>query len=381
MKKLDINDYTLIATVGTLLITGLIILASVSTVYSQNMFGNPYHFLTRQIIFILIGSLLGFIAYNIKLGLIKKWSFFILIANLILLAAVFIPGLGFTAGGATRWLQLGPFMVQPAEFLKLSFIIFFSAWIVKIIDSRSSKKRRGEKKNFSDFHPIIICLSLFTISAAILIFQPNISSLAVIFAVTLIIYFLSGTPIWHTVAIFAAGIAGLGLVIRIAPHIANRILVFLEPGYDPMGLGYQIKQASIAIGSGGLFGLGLGMSRQKLGFLPEVISDSIFAVFAEETGFVGSIILVSLFVVFLWMGFKISKTSADKFCSLAAAGITSWITIQAFVNMGAMLGILPLTGIAMPFISYGGSHLVTELVAVGLLLNISKNKNNIIKTT
>lgn len=377
MKKFDINDHTLLATVGALLMTGIIILASVSSVYSQDRFGDPYHFLTRQMMYIVIGSLLGLIVYHVKLEFIKKWSSFILIANLLLLVAVFIPGIGFASGGAKRWVQLGPFMAQPAEFLKLSFIVFLSAWMVKIIDSESSKKRR-KKRDPADLHPIIVCVSLFAISAAILRFQPDISSLAVIFAITLIIYFLSGAPIWHTAAIFGAGVAGLGLVIKMAPHTINRILVFLDPGHDPMGLGYQIKQASIAIGSGGLFGLGLGMSKQKLGFLPEIMSDTIFATFAEETGFIGSMILVSLFVAFLWIGFRISKSSADKFCSLAAAGITSWIIIQAFVNMGAMLGILPLTGIAMPFISYGGSHLVTELAAIGLLLNISKNRNNII---
>ncbi len=380
MKKLDLNDYALIATVGALLMAGIIILASVSTIYSQERFGDPYYFLMRQIVYIVVGSLLGFVAYKIKLGLIRKWSSFILIANMILLAAVFIPGIGFASGGAKRWVQLGPFMAQPAEFLKLSFIVFLSAWMANIAD-RSSKKKKKKKNNLSDLHPIIVCLSFFALSAAILKFQPDISSLAVIFAITIIIYFLSGAPIWHTAGLAGAGLVGLALVIKMAPHTINRILVYLDPGHDPMGIGYQIKQASIAIGSGGIFGLGLGMSKQKLGFLPEIMSDTIFATFAEETGFVGSLTLVSLFVAFLWIGFKISKGSADRFCSLAAAGITSWIIIQAFVNMGAMLGILPLTGIALPFISYGGSHLITELAAVGLLLNISRNRNNIIRTS
>ncbi len=381
MKKFDLNDYTLIGIVGSLLVTGIIILASVSTIYSQEKFGDPYYFLTRQIIYIVIGLFLGFLAYKIKLSLIKKWSSFILIGNMILLAMVFVPGIGFASGGARRWIQLGPLMAQPAELLKLSFIIFLSAWMVKITDSSSSRKRKKKKgTNLSDIHPIIVCSTFFILSAVILRFQPDISSLAVIFSITLIIYFLSGAPIWHSVAISGIGFAGLALIIKMAPHTINRIIVFLDPGRDPMGIGYQIKQASIAIGSGGLFGLGLGMSKQKLGFLPEIMSDTIFATFAEETGFIGSIFLVSLFTALLWSGFKISKSSTDKFCSLVAAGITSWIIIQAFVNMGAMLGIFPLTGIAMPFISYGGSHLITELVAIGLLLNISKNRNNIIRT-
>ena len=380
MKKFNINSYALVATVGALLMIGIVILASVSTIYSQKIFGEPYHFLIRQIIHIIFGCFLGLIMYKIKLELIKRWSSYILIANLILLAAVFIPGIGFAAGGASRWIKLGPFMAQPAEFLKLSFVIFLSAWLANIAELRLSKKKK-KKRKISDFRPIIICLPLFIITAIILYFQPDISNLAVIVATALIIYFFSGVSIWNTMAIFGMGLAGLGLVMKMAPHTVNRILIFMNPGYDPMGLGWQVKQISIAIGSGGLFGLGLGMSKQKFGFLPEIMSDTPFAIFAEETGFIGSIILISLFIAFLWIGFEISRTSTDKFCSLAAVGITSWIIIQTFVNIGAMLRVLPMTGIALPFISYGGSHLVTELMAVGLLLNISKNRNNIIKTT
>jgi len=166
-------------------------------------------------------------------------------------------------------------------------------------------------------------------------------------------------------------------LIKLAPYRAARLLVFLKPETDPMGMGYQIKQALIAIGSGGIFGLGLGTSGQRLGFLPQSMADSIFAIMAEETGFVGGLILIALFLVFLWRGFKIGKSSQNKFSQLLAVGISSWIVIQAFINIGSMVGILPLTGIPLPFISYGGSALVSELIGVGILLNISKNKNTI----
>jgi cell division protein FtsW len=153
----------------------------------------------------------------------------------------------------------------------------------------------------------------------------------------------------------------------------KRILVFLNPGIDPMGMGYQMKQILITIGSGGIFGLGLGMSVQKFGWIPQTMSDSIFAIFAEETGFVGSVVLIFLFLLLLWRGFRIAKMSQNKFSQLLAMGISCWICIQAFINIGAMIGLLPLTGIPLPFISYGGSHMVAELIGIGILLNISKS--------
>ena len=160
---------------------------------------------------------------------------------------------------------------------------------------------------------------------------------------------------------------------KIAPYRAARLLVFLNPETDPMGMGYQLKQALIAVGSGGIFGLGLGMSVQKFGFLPQSMADSIFAIFSEETGFIGSLILIFLFLIFFWRGFKIAKKSMDQFSKLAALGISCWIILQALINIGSMIGIIPLTGVPLPFLSYGGSALVTELIGVGILLNISKN--------
>ncbi len=371
-KKIDYNNCLLITVVGLLLLVGIIILTSVSTVYSQERFDTPYYYLFRQLIHIAIGLFCGYLLYKIRLDLIKKWSTVIVIGNIILLMAVFIPGLGLSAGGAFRWVDLGPFVIQPAEFLKLSFIVFLAAWLAET--TNSIKLRKKNKIDLRAFYPIFLCLILFLISALILIYQPNISALVILFSTALIIYFLSGTPLWHTIGVFLIGITGIALIIKVAPHAMNRVLVLFDPSYDPMGIGFQIKQISIAIGSGGLFGSGFGLGQQRMGYLPETISDTIFAVFAEETGFLGGLFLIILFILFLWAGFKISRNSIDKFSSLTAAGIASWIIIQTFVNIGAMLGIFPLTGVALPFISYGGSHLITELAAVGLLLNISRNK-------
>jgi cell division protein FtsW len=185
-------------------------------------------------------------------------------------------------------------------------------------------------------------------------------------------YFLARTPIWHLIVGIAVVSAGLFAFVKIEHYRAQRIFAFLNPEIDPLGIGYQIKQALIAIGSGGIMGVGPGKSRQKFGFLPESMSDSIFAIYAEETGFIGALILMGLFIFFLWRAFKISKLSSNKFSQLASAGIISWIIIQAFINIGAMTGIMPLAGIPLPFFSSGGSALVAEIAAIGILLNISK---------
>lgn len=358
-------DYVLIGIVAILLVLGILILASVSASLSQERFGTTYYFLNHQLLFgLLPGLILAFLAFRIRLDFFKKWAPVLLLINLILLTIVFLPRIGSGTEGAARWLNLGPISFQPSEFLKLTFILYLAAWLTGRIQKVSSKKVFSET--------LIAFLVTIGVVSLLLIFQPDISTLGVIVVSAFLMYFLAGTPLWHNILIIFIGTGGLLTLIKLAPYRTARLSVFLKPEIDPMGIGYQIKQALIAVGSGGILGLGLGMSRQKFGFLPQSMSDSIFAVLAEETGFVGSLILVSLFLIFLWRGFKISKKSSDKFSQLAALGISSWIILQTFVNIGSMIGILPLTGIPLPFISYGGSHLIAELIGVGILLNISK---------
>lgn len=362
-------DYILIGIVVILLVLGILILASVSASFSQERFGNTYYFLNRQVLWLILGIILAFLVFKIKLDFLKKWAPILLLINLVFLAMVFLPKIGAGAGGAARWLNLGPISFQPSEFLKLTFILYLAAWL----NSRTSQPKSGLKQTETNFSQTLLAFSIVIgLISLLLIFQPDISTLGVIVLVAILMYFLAGTPLWHTLLTILAGLGGLFALIKLAPYRMERLLVFLRPETDPMGIGYQIKQALIAIGSGGITGLGLGMSWQKFGFLPGAISDSIFAILAEETGFIGSLILISLFLIFLWRGFKIGRLSGDKFSQLAALGITSWIIIQAFINIGSMIGILPLTGIPLPFISYGGSALISELIGVGILLNISK---------
>src|SRR3989338_2426646 len=358
-------DYILFSAIAILILLGIVIIASVSASISQEKFGYPTFYLFRHLLFgILPGILLGLAAYKISLTRWKKWSAFFLLANLFLMAAVFIPGLGITLKGATRWMNLGFISLQPSEFLKFSFIIYLANWL-------PSLRERGRKKihkTLAGFLIIIGFISFF------LYLQKDISTLVIIIACGILIYFISGTPIRHTLGIILGGLAALALFIKFEPYRLDRIRVFFDPYLEPMGIGYQIKQALIAVGSGGIFGRGIGMSIQKFGFLPEPMSDSVFAVFSEEAGFIGALFLVVLFLFFALRGYAVASRVEDNFPKLLAIGVVSWISIQAFVNIGALTGILPLTGIPLPFLSYGGSALVCELIGMGLLLNVSKER-------
>ncbi len=365
MPKSSRFDYGLFLVVAILIIFGCLILTSASTTISQEKFGTSFYYLNHQLVFgLLPGAVFGLLAFKIKIEFFKKWALIFLLINILFLGMVFMPKVGIRFGGANRWVNLGFISFQPSEFLKLSFILYLASWLT----NRTEKIKKNEfKETFLAFLLIIGLISLF------LVFQPDISTLLIILSVALIMYFLAATPFWHTIFILMILVFGTLILIGIAPYRLNRILVFLNPGLDPMGLGYQVKQALISVGSGGISGLGLGLSKQKFGFLPASISDSIFAILAEETGFIGSFILILLYLIFFWRGFKIGKGAQNQFSRLIAFGITFWITIQAFINIGSIIGILPLTGIPLPFISYGGSALVTELIGLGLLLNISKS--------
>ena len=369
MKK-PLNYYFFLGSVFLLLFSGIIILASVSSPVSLKEFDTPYYFLKRQLLFgLLPGGALAFFISQKKdsVGLLKKWALVLLGINLILMFLVFLPGIGKASGGAARWLNLGPLSFQSAGFLKLTFIIYLASWLASKTEKISQKA--GKKDigwTFFAFAAIIGLIGL------LLMFQPDISTLVIVVLSAVLMYFSAGTPFRHSAAAAVAGAAALAFLIKFTPYRLNRLLVFLNPDLDPLGKGYQIKQALLAVGSGGVAGVGLGMSNQKFGFLPQSMSDSIFAVFAEETGFLGAAFLIFLFLLFSWAGFRIIKGGQDKFSQLLAMGITSWIVLQGFINIGSIIGILPITGVPLPFISHGGTALITELVGVGILLNIAK---------
>lgn len=355
----------------TIILLGILALASVSAVFSMEKYGNPTYLLVHQLVYgLLLGLFLGTIAFFLPLRIFKRIGFWLFLATMLALAILVFPSrLGIKLLGAARWIDLGLVSFQPSEFLKFAIIVYLGAWLSKSQDTPDPSPKKSFLGLISPVAPFLLIIGLI---ALMLVLQPDVGTLTIIGATAMLMFFLAKTPLWQNSSIWALGLAALGLLIKFEPYRLRRWLIFLQPTKDPMGMGYQLKQSLIAIGSGGWFGRGLGLSRQKYGFLPQTIGDAIFPVFAEETGFIGAIALVLLFLVFIWQGFRISRLSKDKFSQLAAAGITFWIGFQALINICSMTGLLPLTGVPLPLISYGGSHLAAEMMALGLLLNISK---------
>ena len=368
-------SYYLLALVVFLVGFGALFLATLSSLTSLNFFGNTNHYLFLHLAKIMVGAVLCFIFFKIPLHLLKKAAPIVLLINLLFLAAAFIPEFGDRIKGATRWFSVGGFAFQPSEFLKITAILYLAALISNGFSENSNKGWiHTTKKGYTNFVRVFVpFLVLLGIISVILILQPDISTLGII-AITLVaLYFAGGTPVWHMLALVLTGTMGSFLLIYFKTYRLERLMVFLHPGIDPLGIGWQMKQSLIAMGSGGIFGKGIGMSAQKFDFLPEAMSDSVFAILGEETGIVGGTILILSFLAFFYLGYKIAIRATNKFAKLTAIGITFLITFQAFLNITSTIGLFPLSGLPLPFLSYGGSHLITELIGVGLLLNISKN--------
>lgn len=308
-----------------------------------------------------LGSIALIITTKIKYKFWRKYAFYIFISSIIATLLVFVPGLGKTFGGAQRWLDFGFITFQPTEMLKIGFVIYFSAWLTNARD-----------KLHTIWHGIIPFAILLAITGGIILAQPDTGTFLVILTTGFAMFIASGARWRDTSALL--GISGIALFIfaYFQPHVKDRILTFINPTSDVLGSGWQIKQSLIAIGSGEIFGRGFGQSVQKFQHLPEPIGDSIFAVFAEEFGFIGSVIIIMLFLFLAFRGLKIALKSPDNFSGLLVVGIVILIVSQSFINIGSMLGVMPLTGVPLLFISHGGSALLFALAEVGIVLNISK---------
>ncbi len=346
----------------TILIVGLLILASASMVLSQKNFGTISFYILRQLLYggILGGLVLAFTQW-LPYRTWKRFALPLMIFSFLLSALLFIPNLSYVSGGARRWLQVGGFSFQPSEVLKFSFLVYLASWL---------DARRKEIKSVS--YGMIPFSIMIAIVGTFLVMQRDVGTLGVIVATAGILYFLGGGKISQMVTLSLFGLVMLFLLIRVESYRLDRMLVFLYPQTDPQGIGYQINQAFIGIGSGGFWGLGFGKSLQKYSYLPEPMGDSIFAIFAEEAGFIGACALLALFAIFFWRGLLIAKRAPDTFGKLLAAGISVGIMTQGFINMAAISGLLPLTGIPLPMVSYGSTSLVITLTSIGVLLNISK---------
>jgi len=372
--KISKSPFKVLLLAAILLISmGIFILASVSAVFSIEKYGRASYLLEHQLLYgLLLGSIGGLIAFFMPLAKIKKLSFLFFVIGIISLAVlVILPKIGLSAFAFGSWLSLGGFFIQPSELFKVAFILYLAAWFSR--EDLAVSKIPKKIGNVSVLKPMIPFLMVLGLVFVLLKLQDDIGTLSIIAVTALSIFFLAGTPIWQNIIIWVSAGGALALFIKFSEYRLERWLVFLNPGLDPMDSGYQLKQSLITIGSGGLLGLGLGLSRQKFGFLPETIGDAIFPVFAEEAGFIGVIALVMAFLLFIWQGFLVSRQAKDKFSQLAGTGICIWIGSQALINICSMAGISPLTGVPLPFISYGGSHLLAEMIGLGILLNIAKH--------
>lgn len=368
-------DYFLFGIVFFSIFFGLLFLSCLSSYNSLQKTGGTNYYLFHQLSIALIAIISGFIAYKVPLHLFKKYAPLLVILNLIVMFFVFLPGIGTKIYGANRWITLWGHSFQPSELLKITAILYLSAWIAsKLSEVNVSGWKLNVQKNYHNFIYIFLPFLIFLgIISVTLFLQKDATTLGIITLTLLAVYFYSKTPFWHTVLIIILGITALFILINTESYRLDRLTTFLNPEKDPMGIGYQLKQSLVSIGSGGLMGRGFGMSNQKFGFLPVAISDAVFSVIGEELGMIGATAVVILFCLFIWRGFKIAQKSADKFAKFTAIGISFWITFQAFINIASAIGFFPFVGIPLPFFSYGGSHLISELIGVGILLNISKN--------
>jgi len=342
---------------GVLLLSlfGVLMVYDSSVAIAIRDFSDQYYYAKQQLLWLglgLIGLTIGSkIPYKAWFNLALPF----LLGTLVLLLAVFIPGIGVHTMGAHRWINLGFTILQPAEVAKFSIILYLSVWF-----------SHPEKNRFWSF------LLLLGMVVGLILLEPDLGTGVIILLIALSIYFFSNSPITHLLFLLPVAVFGVILLAIVAPYRMQRMTTFFNPEHDPQGSSYQIRQVLLALGSGGWTGVGIGKSREKYEYLPEANTDSIFAIIGEEVGFVGALTVILAYGLIIWRGFHIAMRVPDGFGKLFSLGIIMWIAIQTIVNLGAMVVLVPLTGVPLPFISYGGSSLILLLSVMGILLNVSK---------
>ncbi len=344
-----------------LVAVGIVMIYSASAIYAYEKMGDSLYYLKRHLIYISIGLVMMFFAMSVDLKNIRRFSRPIMISALFLLVIVLIPHLGRETAGARRWFRLGLFNFQPSEFAKIAIVIYMADLV--------ARKEKMMKSFVGGFVPPIMVLGL---TAGLILLEPDLGTAVTIGLVTMMMLYVSGVRTAHILSILLASMPALYLLMFSVPYRRKRIMAFINPWADKQGSGFQIIQSFVALGSGGLFGVGLGQSRQKLFYLPASHTDFIFSIIGEELGFVGTASVVLLFALFLWQGMRIAFKVPDTFTRLLSFGIVAMVSIEAAINIGVTAGALPTKGLPLPFISYGGSALIFHLMAVGLLFNIAK---------
>lgn len=366
MKKSKVKmgqiDFVLFATIMVLVSIGVVMVYSASSYTSAFKFNDPEHYLKKQLMWACIGFGFMIAAIKIDYHIIKKYTGVLMIFTIVLLIVVFAFK---DINGARRWIPLGFASIQPSEIAKYAIVLFMA----------KSLDLKGEKvKDF--FKGVLPYLLISGFYAGLILIEPNLSIASVIMIVTVIILFATGARFIHLFTIGSALVAAVGVLTITASYRMKRLTNFMDPFADSQGEGYQLVQSLLALGSGGVTGSGIGQSRQKCLYIPEPHTDFIFPIICEELGLIGGGFIILLFVIFVWRGIKTAVTAKDMYGTILAIGITSVVAVQAVINIAVVTGSMPVTGVPLPFISYGGSALVFNMFAMGILLNISRQCTN-----
>jgi cell division protein FtsW len=355
-------DMWLLASALVLLSVGVVMVYSASAIMAEQRFRDPYFFLKKQLFWAVLGCLALWAALRVDYRRLERWVLPLLAAAAVLLVLVLIPPFGQAINGTRRWFRFGPISFQPAELAKLALVVFLAGFLAR------------RRETMGDFwRSFVPPLAVAGAMAALVVAQPDLGNAVTLVALTFALLFLAGSRLRHLSVLFLAGLPLVAVAIVAAPYRLRRVLTFLDPWQDPLGSGYQIIQARLALGAGGPLGRGIGESRQKLFYLPEAHTDFIFAVIGEELGYVGALGVIALFVLFVWRGLRVGLRAPDPFGAYLALGITTLLATQTVVNLGVVIGLLPTKGLPLPFISFGGSALVVTMLSTGVLLNVSQH--------
>jgi cell division protein FtsW len=351
----------LFALVVVLNLIGLLMVLSASAVDALYEYGSSWYQFQRQFVWLVLGAAVLVVVMRVDYHRWRPFVGWFLLAALVLLGLVLVPGLGLEVNGASRWLGVGQFRIQPSEIAKLAVLLFAADLLARRVDKVHDWR--------VTLRPVVV---VFAVVAALIMAQPNLGTTLILATIVLTVLFVAGVRLGPLAVVATGGVVLASLAAFAAPYRYRRLMAFRDPWSDPLNTGYQTIQSQVGIANGGLLGVGLGEGRAKWGFLPYPHTDFIFAIIGEEFGLLGSLLVVALFVGVGVLGVRTALRAPDPFGMLIAAGVTTWILVQAFVNVGAVVGVLPITGVPLPFVSFGGSSLLVTMAATGLLLNVAR---------
>lgn len=363
------NHRMLFGVLAVLNLLGLVMVLSASSVVGLHREGSSWYYFTRQVLGVAGGMVFFVIAVSVDYRRWRRWGVWAYLGAVLLLVAVLVPGVGVDVNGSSRWVDLGPLQLQPSEFAKLAVLLL----VADILARRQAWVRSADRVVEKAVVPVAAWTGLI---AVLLMSQPNLGTTLVVGAIVMSMLFAVGTPARHVASLSVVAVAGATLATLVTPYRRARFFAFLDPWADPGSTGYQNIQAQVSLGSGGWLGVGLGEGTQKWGFLPEAHTDFIFAIIGEELGLLGALLVVVLFAALGVFGLRTALDAPDTYGRLLATGITSWFCVQGFVNIGAVIGILPITGIPLPFVSFGSSAMLANMAAAGILCNICRRSRS-----